>query len=265
VSVKQLKLAGPLSFPTLEGDLFFGEDGAVKSAVLRGPDNLLAKVTPKGSGSDFDFDVTANSFFLPIFQDIALSGFAMKGTATRDQMRIESWGGGTLDGAVSGNATVRWGSTWSIDGTVTIRGINAAVFAPALLSDGKAEGSGRFSLHGPDPMKFMEAGRIEGSFSVPKGVLGSFDLSRAIQTGGRQAAGRTPFNALNAQGVYDRGAVALRNVTFSAGALNAGASADIARDGTLSGRIVADVRTSTQTLRATVNIGGTVGEPQVKN
>ena len=45
------------------------------------------------------------------------------------------------------------------------------------------------------------------------GVLGSFDLSRAIQTGGRQATGRTQFTEMTGQGVYDRGAVALRNVT----------------------------------------------------
>jgi hypothetical protein len=146
-----------------------------------------------------------------------------------------------------------------------VRGINGAVFAPALLSEGKVEGNGRFSVNGPDPKRFMERGRLEGSFTVHKGVLGSVDLSRAIQTGGRQAEGRTPFTGLSAQGLFDKGAISLRNVAFNAGALNAGASADIASNGALSGRIIADIRTSSQTLRATVNLGGTVKEPQVKN
>jgi hypothetical protein len=70
---------------------------------------------------------------------------------------------------------------------------------------------------------------------------------------------------MTGQGVYDRGAVALRDVQISAGALNAGASADIAQNGALSGRIVADVKTATQTLRQTVVLGGTVKEPQVRN
>jgi hypothetical protein len=202
---------------------------------------------------------------LPIAPDVTLSAFAMKGVATGQGMRIESWGGGNLEGAVSGTATIRWGSTWSVDGVLTIRGMNGAVFAPALLSEGKVEGTGRFSVNGPDPTKFMERGRLEGSFSVHKGVLGTFDLSRAIQTGGRQAAGRTPFTGLSAQGLFDKGAIALRNVVFSAGAMNAGASADIAADGALSGRVVADIKTSSQTLRAIVNLGGTLKEPQVKN
>jgi hypothetical protein len=96
-------------------------------------------------------------------------------------------------------------------------------------------------------------------------VLGSFDLSRAIQTAGKQSTGSTRFAEMSGQGVYDRGAVALRNVTIGAGALNAGASADIAQTGALSGRIVADVRTASQTLRATLVLGGTVKEPQVRN
>ena len=148
---------------------------------------------------------------------------------------------------------------------MTVRGINAAVFAPALLSEGKAEGTGRFQMSGVDPARLAGGARLDGSFTVIKGVLGSFDLSRAISTGGRQFAGRTQFTEMTGQGVYDRGAVTLRNVNITAGALNAAASADIAPGGALAGRIVADIRTSIQPLRATLIIGGTVKDPQVRN
>jgi hypothetical protein len=265
VSAKQVKLTGPLQIPTLEVDLAIGPDGSVTSTSLRGAEGLSGKLTPKGA-SEMEVDVVAHTFTVPMVPDMSLSGFAMKGVATRDGMKIESWGGSSLDGAVSGSANVRWaGGSWVMDGVMTVRGINAAVFAPALLSEGRAEGTGRFSFNDADPMSFLGRGRIEGTFSVHKGVLGSFDLSRAIQTGGRQAAGRTPFTGLSGQGVFDKGSVALRNVSFGAGALNAGASADIAADGNLSGRIVADVKTPSQTLRATLNLGGTVRDPQVRN
>jgi hypothetical protein len=196
--------------------------------------------------------------------DVTLSTFAMKGRASGDSARIESWGGAYLDGAFSGSANLRWGPTWTLDGVMTGRGINAAVFAPALLSEGKAEGTARFSMSDADPTKFKSKGRVEGTFTLNKGILGSFDLSRAILTGGRQATGRTPFTEMNGQAVFDRGAVTLRNVSFGAGAMNAAASADISPEGALSGRIIADIRTSSQNLRATVNIGGTVTEPLVK-
>jgi hypothetical protein len=70
---------------------------------------------------------------------------------------------------------------------------------------------------------------------------------------------------MSGQGVYDRGAVSIRNVNLGAGALNAGASVDVSETGALSGRIVADVRTSTQNLRTTLMLGGTIQEPQVRN
>ena len=148
---------------------------------------------------------------------------------------------------------------------MTVRNINAAVFAPALLSSGSADGTGKFSMSAPDPGGLVSAGRIDGNFTVSKGTLGSFDLARAIQTGGKQAQGSTQFVEMNGQGSYNRGTVSLRNVTIGAGALNAGASADISESGALSGRIVADVRTAARTLSATLLLGGTVKEPQVRN
>ena len=56
----------------------------------------------------------------------------------------------------------------------------------------------------------------------------------------------------------------LRDVNIAAGALNAGAIVDIAPAGALSGRIVADVKTAGQTLRSTINLAGTVKQPEVK-
>ena len=99
-----------------------------------------------------------------------------------------------------------------------------------------------------------------------KGVLGSFDLSRALHTSGRQYGGRTQFTEMTGQATYDRGAVALRNVTIGAGALNAGASADIAPERRAlrphRRRHEAPRRSA---LRATLLLGGTVKEPQVRN
>ena len=261
IVVRQIELTGPLAVPKgLEVEVIYDAAGAVRSVLVRGPEALAARLTPKGSSAEVD--MTASSFTLPFAPDISLSKFSLKGTATPQGLSVAEWDGALLNGTLSGTANVRWGDSWNVDGVVTARNINAAVFAPALLSDGKGEGSGKFSMRG-QPGKL--AGRLDGSFTVSRGVLGSIDLSRAIQTQGKQATGRTQFNELNGQATYDRGAVSLRNVTLSAGALNAGASAEIAANGALSGRIVADVKVSSQTQRATLNLGGTVKEPQVRN
>jgi hypothetical protein len=116
-------------------------------------------------------------------------------------------------------------------------------------------------MSGTAPAKLGESARLEGNFKIDKGVLGSFDLGRAIQTGGAQSTGRTIFNELSAQGLYQGGSVQLRNITIAAGALNAGASLDILGGGTLAGRVVADLKTPAQTLRATLAIGCKIQDP----
>ena len=263
ILVKDLRLAGPAALPPMEVDVRIGADGRVRTALLRGPEGLMGQLMP---GNDrVGFELTAASIALPFAPEVSLGSFAMKGEATRLGMRIESWGGSLLGGALSGSANLRWGGTWQLDGVLRARNVNAAAFAPALLSEGSAEGTGKFSMSGAEPGKLLRGGRIEGSFTIGKGVLGSFDLARAIRTRGEEVNGRTQFVELNGQGSYNGGAVALRNVTIGAGALQAGASADISQSGALSGRIVADVRTASQSLRTTLNLGGTVKDPQVRN
>lgn len=264
VIVNDLELTGPLALPKgIDVDLSLNPDGSLRIASLRGPEGLSARLMPRDATS-IDFEMSASSFTPPIAPAIPLTQFSMKGSASRQGMAIAQWDGGMLNGTASGTANVRWGGNWTADGVITARGINAAVFAPALLSEGRGEGTGRFSMSGADPAKLASGGRVEGNFTITRGVLGSFDLSQAIRTSGRNVQGRTQFAEMHGQAVYNRGAVALRNVTIGAGALNAGASADIAPGGALSGRIVADVRTVSQTLSATLLLGGTVKEPQVK-
>jgi hypothetical protein len=264
IVASNLRLAGPVALPAFEAEARVGADGTVRNLTLRGPESLDVKLAAAANG-EVEFDVTAATLTVPFVPDLSLASFAMKGSANRQGMKIASWGGAALDGVLSGSASVRWSSAWQVDGALTVRGINAAIFAPALLSEGKAEGTGRFSMSGTDPARLHEAARMEGNFSMGKGALGSFDLSRLLQTGGRQYGGRTPFTEMTGHATYERGAVALRNIQMSAGALTAGASADIAPGGALNGRIVADVRTTLQPLRATLVIGGTVKEPQVRN
>ena len=264
IVVKSLDVPGPATLPkNLQADIVLDARGAMRNATLRGPDGLVAKIVAKERG--VDFDVHAAGFPLPIAPQVVLSNFGMKGNATPRGMTITEWAGAIFGGAISGTANVRWSGSWSVEGVLTVRNINAAVFAPALLSSGNAEGTGKFSMSGADAGALAAASRIDGNFTVSKGTLGSFDLVRAIQSSGKQYAGSTQFVEMNGRATYDRGAVSLRDITIGAGALNAGASADIAQNGALSGRIVADMRTAAQTLRGTLLLGGTVKEPQVRN
>ena len=101
-------------------------------------------------------------------------------------------------------------------------------------------------------------------FRSEKGVLGNFDLTRALQSGGSQTTGRTIFNELTGQLLLDKGTLQISNVAIAAGAMNAGAALTIDGSGGLSGRVVAEVKTPTQSLRATLNLSGKVQDPVIR-
>ncbi len=262
VVLKQARIDGPLALPPLDAEVALAPDGSVRSVRATGADGFSLDMTPKDG--QVAFELNAGSFAVPFVPGLTLAEFGAKGTANRQGMTLASFDGRAFEGTISGAADIRWGDAWTVDGSVRIRSVNVAVFAPTLVSEGRAEGRGTFSMSGAEIARLGPGARLEGVIKIERGVLGSIDLARAIQTSGNQTAGRTLFAELNAQGLYDQGTVQLRNLTIAAGALNAGASLDIAPTGALNGRIVADVKTQAQTLRATLNVGGTLKEPQVR-
>ena len=262
VVVKQVALDGPLKLPPLDVDATVAGDGTLQSVKLTGGDKIVATLSPKGS--DIGFEISAGSFAPPFVPALSLSEFSMKGSANRSGVTSSEFDGRVFDGVLSGSARVRWGDSWTVEGEVKARNLKMAVFAPTLVSDGRVDGRAAYSMSGGAPESLYERAHLQGEFKVDKGVLGSFDVARALQTGGAQSSGRTIFNEMSGQGVYDKGAMQFTNVVISAGALNAGASLNIDANGNLSGRIVADLKTANQKQSATLNISGKVQDPVIR-
>jgi hypothetical protein len=197
---------------------------------------------------------------VPFLPGFSIAEFAMKGTAGREGMSIEAFDGRAFDGTLLGSARIEWGADWRVQGEIEARVMNAAVFAPLVVSEGRFSGKGRYTLAGPDPAKLLDSARLDGEFAVAKGALGSFDLSRALQSTSAQASGRTPFNDLEGRLSYGNGAFAFRDLRLSAGLLKAGGALDVDAKGGLAGRVNAELRD----LRATLYFGGRLGDPQLR-
>ena len=262
ITAKQVVFEGPLKVAPMDLDATVAGDGTLQTVKLTGNDKLVVTLQPKGS--DIGFEVTAGSMTIPFVPALSLAEFSMKGTANRSGVVNSEFDGRAYDGIISGTSRIRWGDNWTVDGEVRARGVKVAVFAPTLVSEGKVEARGAYNMAGSTPANLYESARMQGEYKIEKGVLGSFDLQKALQSGGSAAAGRTIFNELSGQGTYDKGVVQFTNVSISAGAMNAGASLNIDAGGNLAGRIVADVKTQAQTLRATLNIGGKLQEPVIR-
>ncbi|MGD9952992.1 MAG: hypothetical protein AB7S87_10480 [Burkholderiales bacterium] len=257
VRAEDAKLEGPLALPAIDFDAAIGDAGRVLSVKLTGED-ALGTITPRADG--VVFEVAAKSFTVPFLPDFSIAEFAMKGSAGPQWMTIESFDGRAFDGTLVGSARIEWGAEWRVQGQIEARVMNAAVFAPLLVSEGRFSGKGRYTLGGPDPAKLLGSARLDGEFAVGKGVLGSFDLSRALQSSSAQASGRTPFNELEGRVSYGSGTFAFRDVRLSSGLLKANASLDVDAKGGLSGRVNAELRD----LRGTLYFAGRLGDPQLR-
>jgi len=261
VVLKGVRLQGTLALPPLDAKLSIGANGALRSVTVRGPGNFAMTLAPRGD--QVTFDATADNFSPPFVPALALSNYAMKGHASRGGMYVTHFDAQLYDGTIAGSARIRWQGGWNVEGSLEAKTINAGVLAPALLSQGTADANGTYAMSAADPAKLLDHAHLEGTFRISKGVLGNFDLARAIRTKGQEIAGLTTFVQMSGNGSYDGGAVSLRNIAIGAGALNAGASLEITPNGALSGRVIADVKTPVQTLSATLRLAGTVKAPQV--
>jgi hypothetical protein len=258
------QVEGQVKFPALDAEIVLGADGKLKSGTIRGPDGLHA--TLKLKGAELVLEASADRLAVPFVPGLELIQFTLAGTANRQGLSVSAWDGMARGGVLSGTARLRWTDGWSVEGSIRARAMEAGKFAPALLSEGRGEAQGTYTMRAADVSGLAATARLQGRSSIAKGVLARIDLSRAVQTGGAQAVGRTPFAELSGEGIYDRGAVLIRNARLATGgALNADANLDITPSGTLSGRIVAELSGRAVALRASVALSGTLDNPHAGN
>jgi len=264
ISAKDLKLKGPVKLPELDAEVVLGAEGKVISGRIRGPDALNA--TLAFNGDKLAIVASADKFVLPFVPGLELGQFTLKGSATAQGMSVSAWDGVALGGVISGTANLRWTDGWSVDGTLKGRAMEAGNFAPILVSKGRAEGQGTYSMRAKDVSGLVANARVNGKFGIAQGMLSKVDLSRAVQTGGQRAVGQTPFLEMSGDVTYDRGSVLIRNAKLiTGGALNADANLEITSSGLVSGSIVAGLTGRAQSLRTNVRLSGTLENLQVGN
>jgi hypothetical protein len=250
------RFEGPLALPAMDVDARIGPSGKVFTVKLSG-EQVNGLITPREQS--VGFEVTMASFDVPFVDKLTLAEFGMKGSAERSGMAAE-FDGRLYDGTVVGKARLEWGAQWSVQGEIQGRTMNAAVFAPQMVSEGRFDGKGRFAMSGSEPAKLDDTARLDGEFTVTKGALGSFDISRALQSSSAQASGRTPFTELEGRVSLAGAALAFRDLRLKSGLLGARGSLDVDPKGGLSGRVDAELRN----LRGTYYIGGKLGDPQLR-
>ena len=245
--------------PVLDAKIAIGDDGAWQKIALETPDHKTSLLLePKGEGAQLE--VETNAFSMPFGPAFILENFSAKGVIGRNELRLSEFKGAIYGGYLSGNASLKWGTDWSLGGEISARAIDPGSTAPALLEDGKLEGKAVYAMRAKSYDELFAAPRLEGTFAVQKGSLLGVDLARLLQSGG--VGGKTAFAELTGSFVREGPRTQLRQVRLSAGPVSAGGSADVDAGKNISGRFVVELKSPVAQARVNLAVSGTLREPR---
>ncbi len=257
-----VKLDGPVGLPPIDADILIGAQGKAVSGKLRGPDGFNATLTMTEAG--LKIDASADKMALPFAPNFVVGEFTLQGTATPNGLNVTHWDGTAFDGVISGTARVAWSPVVSVAGEIKAKALDPTKIVPALIAGGRGEATGAYTMSGSNATRLTSSIDLRGRFTVHRGELRHVDLARSVQIGGRLTAGTTPFNELTGDVAYSGHGVSVRNLALhTVGALNAEGNVDIARDGSLSGRIMARLSGRNASRAALLPVAGTLAQPKL--
>ncbi len=259
ISAKNAKLdSKTLDLPVLDAKMALGEKGVWRDIVLETPDhNTRLRLTEDPEGANIE--VHTNKFSMPLKPSFVLENCDAKGVIRRGELRLTEFNGEIYGGYLSGTASVKWGTDWSLSGVIKARAMDPAKLAPNLIGGGTLEGKLVYAMHGKSYAALFAAPHVEGSFVVSRGTLLGVDMGRFLQSG--EAGGKTAFTALSGTFVRDAGKTQLSRLLLAAGPLSARGGADADAANHISGRFAVELKSSVAQARANLSLSGTLEDP----
>jgi hypothetical protein len=248
-----------LELPALIVDAKLDSGGALQSLSAQTADGKQT-FNLTMSGGKAAVEIAAPNFRLPFAGAVQLGGLVGSGTLTPSELTLGTFDLGAFGGSVKGNARVRWGASWSVEGEFIATSMNPRLATASLVPTGRLEGRGTFSMRAATPHKLHEAARVDATFTIRNGALGFVDLTRALQAGNAHG-GTTSFASLDGNASFAGGTVRLTQLRLTAGLLNAAGDATVDPAENLSGRLEVNVASQ---ARGMLTLGGTVRAPHVK-
>ena len=126
------------------------------------------------------------------------------------------------------------------------------------MGSARFAGNGIFVMQANDPAQLFPSGRVEGSFTIPRGTLLGVDLGSVLQGG--TLRGQTQFSELGGSLVYERGVAQFRSLRLNQSNMAATGSIDVDAERNVRGRINAEIKLSTEMRRASLGVSGTLGK-----
>lgn len=260
VIARGVKVEAPgLELPGLTVEAKLDSGGALQSLSAHTADGIQTFTLTMSDGKAA-VEISARNFRLPFPGAVQLGDLVGVGTLTLSELTLGKFYLGAFGGSAKGNARVRWGASWSVEGEFNAASMDPNLATASLVPTGRLEGKGAFSMRALTPHKLHEAARVDAAFTIRNGTLGFVDLTRALQAGNAHA-GTTSFASLDGNASFAGGTVRLTQLRLAAGLLNAAGDATVDPAKNLIGRLEVSVASQ---ARGVLSLGGTVLRPHVR-
>jgi uncharacterized protein involved in outer membrane biogenesis len=269
LQVTNLRIDAPAAkIAPFDGEVSFGQNGSVEAAVLAN-DHLKIRLSPAAKGAVLKLDATA--WTIPFGPPVQFSYFTAAGRLTDRELAIDEFTGRVAGGYLQANGTLRWPGPLVAHGGFALQNVRLEELLPALTrhvsGKGVLEAQGRYEMQAENAEALLESTRLDAEFRVSRGEIENLDLLRGFHAPGASSSrgGRTPFERLTGTFHLSPKGYQYRQVRLASGPFNAIGAFEVARSGSLSGRVHAELVVGTHVAaRSAFEVGGTVSDPVLR-
>jgi hypothetical protein len=252
-----------IALPALNGDADWNTRGLFSKVRLRSEDGKFTMELEQIQ-SRWNVALHVRESKLPwlpgmLFNDLKTTVEVSENSADFKEIDSQLYGG-----RLTGQAHLDWQKGWQMQGHLNIKAMPLQDTFPQYGIEGALNGDSSFQLYGTSPQQLSSTPRLEGNFTVEKGLISKIDILETAAKFKELVGGRTHFEELSGSLQMENHNVHFRQLKISTGdkgAMDASGSFDAAADGKLSGRLSVDLKM--RGSNAQLILSGTLLEPEL--
>lgn len=264
ISFKQIKLnLNDLALGTFEGDIHFNDKQQLASVEMKGTDNpLRVEVMPREGR--YDVRLTAEKWPLPVGTQMVFETLSARGEYRQNQLNLSQVSGEIYGGKFTANTVLSWSDAWRISGDFNMDKVNTKQVLAAFASKGSVEGklnlNGQFSAQSQTAGNLMDAAIVTARFEIPNGKINGVDIPHAIVTPADKSLEgyNTGFDKLTGNLQISNNQYQYRNLVLKSEKMQAQGQVDIDEKSNISGKVNANLTTSTRNFQTFFDLTGKV-------
>jgi hypothetical protein len=271
VILQDVKLSGTaIALPPFDGDVILDSGGALVKAALRAQDGKL-RIGLQNKADHLEAEFAARGWALPVGPRIEFDEISGKAVVQGEQMILSDVNGRLFGGTATGNATLRWGGSWSLAGQFSASQLDLAAalkaFTGQFHATGRLTASGRYAAESASLQGLFIEPTVDAAFKAERGEIDNMDLARALQqaaAGKPVRGGKTQFAEFSGVLKTSGNSVQYRQLALSSGLLLANGSTEVVSTGDVAGRINVELAAKPNPIRALIALSGKLSDLQLK-